>query len=321
MKRVLTGWCLVALSCFAPWALAQQYPTKPIRFIVPWSAGSGTDLMARAFAQELEKALGQRVIVDNRGGAGATIGTQAAAKTTPDGYSIYIGGAVSMAISPALYARVGYDPIGDFAPVSLVAQFYNALGAHPSLPVKSVRDLIALAKRQPGEILMGSAGVGSTSHLAGELFKSTAGVDLRHVPYKGGGELGIGLLSGEVYIGFPPVGVALPHYRAGKLRLLGVSSAKRVGALPEVPTISETVPGFHASGWQGILVPAGTSQEIIARLNAAAHKAAAGAGLREYLARVGSEVTTGSPAEFHAFIKDEVVKYTKLVQALGLQQK
>lgn len=318
MKRVLAGWCLFGLFCMAPGAFA-QYPAKPIRFVVPWGAGSGTDLMARAFAAELEKALGQRVVVENRGGAGATIGTQLAAKAAPDGYTLYIGGAVSMAISPALYARVGYEPLKDFAPVSLVAQFYNALAVHPSLPVRTVKELIALAKRRPGEILMGSAGVGSTSHLTGELFKSTAGVDLRHVPYKSGGELAVGVLSGEVFVAFPPVGVVLPNYRTGKLRVLGVSSEKRLAALPEVPAISETVPGFHASGWQGILVPAGTPEDIIARLNGAVHKAAAGASLREYLASVGSEVATTTPAEFSEFIKDEVAKYARLVQSLGLR--
>jgi tripartite-type tricarboxylate transporter receptor subunit TctC len=308
-----------ALALAAANVGAQQYPTKPVRFIVPWSAGSGTDLMARAFAQHLGAAVGQQIVVDNRGGAGAIIGTEAAAKSPADGYTIYIGGSVSMAISPALYAKVGYDPLKDFAPVSLVSQFYNALSVHPSVPVKSVKEFVAFARARPGDLLMGSAGNGSTSHLAGELFKMLAKVDLTHVPYKSGGQLVVGVLSGESHLSFSPVSTALTHMKTGKLRTLGVSSTKRLAALPDLPTIQETVPGYEFSGWQGILVPAGTPREVITRLHLAIVQAAKTKEFRDYLHREGSELVAGTPDEFADFIRKEVAKNAKLVKAAGIK--
>ena len=230
-------------------AAAQAYPAKAIRFIVPWSAGSGTDLMARAFAQELTKAAGQQVVVDNRVGPGATIGTELAAKSPPDGYVIYVGGSVSMVISPVLYPRVGYDPIRDFTPVSLVSQFYNVATVHPSLPVRSIRTLLELARARPGEIVMGSAGSGSTSHLAGELFNSMAQTRMLHVPYKSGGQLVVALLSGEAQISFSPASTVLNNAKLGRVRMLAVSSPKRMANLPDLPTIAETLPGYSFGGW------------------------------------------------------------------------
>jgi tripartite-type tricarboxylate transporter receptor subunit TctC len=204
--------------------LAQSYPSKPVRLIVPWSAGSGTDLMARSFAHKLGDTLGQQVVVDNRGGAGAIIGSEVAAKSPPDGYTLYIGGSVSMAISPALYSKVTYDPVKDFAPVSLVSQFFNALSVHPSVPARNVKELIVLGRAPKNELLMGSAGNGSTSHLAGELFKQMTKVNLTHVPYKSGGQLVVGVVSGESHLSFSPVSTALSHMKTGKLRTLAVTS-------------------------------------------------------------------------------------------------
>ena len=232
--------CIALSSAFA---IAQGYPARPIRFIVPWSAGSGTDLMARAFAQELTKAIGQQVVLDNRGGAGATIGTELAARAPADGYVIYVGGSVSMVMSPVIYPKVGYDPVKDFTPVSLVSQFYNAAAVHPSVPVRTVKELIALARARPGEILMGSAGSGSTSHIAGELFQSMTKTKMLHVPYKGGGQLVIAVLAGEAHLSFSPVSTSLIHAKTGKLRMLGVSSPSRLASLPDVPAIAETIPG------------------------------------------------------------------------------
>lgn len=298
-------------------ASAQQYPSKPIRFIVPWSAGSGTDLMARAFALELTKAIGQQVVLDNRGGAGATIGTELAARSPADGYVIYVGGSVAMVMSPVIYPKVGYDPIRDFAPVSLVSQFYNAAAVHPSMPVKTVKELIALARARPGEIVMGSAGSGSTSHIAGELFQSMTKTRMLHVPYKGGGQLVIAVLAGEAQLSFSPVSTSMNHAKTGKLRMLGVSAPRRLASLPDVPAIAETVPGYEFGGWQGILVPAGTPQDIVRRLHAAIVKAINTQEFRDYLAKEGSVLVGSTPEEFAAFMRRDVEKLTPIIRASG----
>jgi tripartite-type tricarboxylate transporter receptor subunit TctC len=309
----------VVLSLAPTSAVGQTYPSKPVRLIVPWSAGSGTDLMARSFAQKLTDSLGQQVVVDNRGGAGAIIGSEVAARSQPDGYTLYIGGSVSMAISPALYQKAGYDPVNDFVPVSLVSQFFNALSVHPSLPVKSVKEFIVLARARPGELLMGSAGNGSTSHLAGELFKQMAKVNLTHVPYKSGGQLVVGVVSGESQLSFSPVSTALTHVKTGKLRMLGVTSAKRLPTLPNVPAVAETVPGYEFGGWQGVFVPAGTSPEVVRRLNSAILKAVHTPEFKEYLAREGSELVASTPEQLATFLRAEVDKNAKLIRGAGIK--
>jgi tripartite-type tricarboxylate transporter receptor subunit TctC len=298
-------------------AQAQQYPAKPIRFIVPWSAGSGTDLMARAFANELTKAAGQPVVVDNRGGAGATVGTEQAAKSPADGHTIYIGGSVSMVISPVIYLRVAYDPLRDFAPVSLVSQFYNVATVHPSLPVKTIKEVIALTRTRPGDLVMGSAGSGSTSHLAGELFNSMAKTRMLHVPYKSGGQLVVALLSGEAQISFSPVSTVINNARDGKVRMLAVSSPKRLANLPDLPTIAETVPGYSFGGWQGIFLPAGAPADTIKDLNALVVKAATTKEFRDYLAREGSVLIASSPADFSKYLRGEIEKLTPIIRASG----
>jgi tripartite-type tricarboxylate transporter receptor subunit TctC len=285
--------------------------------IVPWSAGSGTDLMARAFANELSKALGQQVVVDNRGGAGATLGTEIAAKSPPDGYVIYIGGSVAMVISPVLYPKIGYDPIRDFTPVSLVTQFYNVATVHPSLPAKSIKELIALARARPNDIHMGSAGSGSTSHLAGELFKTLTQTRMLHVPYKSGGQLVVAVLSGEAQLSFSPISTMINHANQGKVRLLGVSSPKRLANLPDLPTIAETVPGFSFGGWQGVLLPAGAAPPVVRALHAAILKAINTREFRDYVAREGSVLVGNAPEEFAKFIRSDVEALTALVRASG----
>ncbi len=319
MKRLAI--CMQAAACFlfAAHASAQGYPNKPLRLIVPWSAGSGTDLMSRALAQKMSETLGQQIIVDNRGGAGAIIGTELAAKTPPDGYTLYIGGSVSLAISPALYGKVGYDPVRDFAPVCLVSQFYNALSVHPSVPVHSVKEFITFAKARPGQLIMGSAGNGSTSHLAGELFKKMTGVNLVHVPYKSGGQLVVGVLSGESHVSFSPVSTGIPHMQSGKLRMLAVSSAKRIASLPKMPTIAETVPHYEYSGWQGVLVPAATSPDVVKQLRAAIIKATSAPDFKDYLYREGSEYVGSTPEQFAAFLREEVKKNAELVRSAGIK--
>ncbi|MGE5524012.1 MAG: Bug family tripartite tricarboxylate transporter substrate binding protein [Rhodospirillaceae bacterium] len=318
MRRIIS-WSGFVLCCIACQAGAQSYPSKAIRLIVPWSAGSGTDLMSRTLAQKMTEVLGQQVVVDNRGGAGAIIGTELAAKTPPDGYTLYIGGSVSMAISPALYAKVSYDPVRDFAPVCLVSQFYNALSVHPSVPARSVKEFIALAKSHPGALMMGSAGSGSTSHLAGELFKKMAAVNMVHVPYKSGGQLVVGVLSGESHLSFSPVSTGIPHVQSGKLRMLGVSSARRIASLPDMPTIAETVSGYEYSGWQGVLVPAATPAEIILSLHAAIVKATSAPDFKEYLYKEGSEYVGSNPEQFAAFLRNEVKKNAELVKSAGIK--
>jgi tripartite-type tricarboxylate transporter receptor subunit TctC len=284
---------------------------------VPWSAGSGTDLMARAFAHELTKSIGQQVVVDNRGGAGATIGTEQAAKSPADGHVIYVGGSVSMIISPVIYGKIGYDPLRDFAPVSLVSQFYNVCSVHPSVPAKSIKELIALARARPGDLLMGSAGSGSTSHLAGELFNSMAKTKMLHVPYKSGGQLVIAVLSGEASLSFSPVSTAIGHAKAGKLRMLGVSSLKRLASLPELPAIAETVPGYEFSGFQGIFVPAGTPAEVVRRLHAATVKAVNTPAFKDYLAREGSVLIGSAPDELAGYVRAQTEKLTPIIRASG----
>jgi len=318
LKRLLVVPGIV-LCCMTSQAGAQSYPTKPIRLIVPWSAGSGTDLMSRSLALKMSETLGHQVVVDNRGGAGAIIGTEIAAKAPPDGYTLYIGGSVSMAISPALYAKVAYDPVRDFAPVSLVSQFYNALSVHPSVPARSVKEFIAFAKARPGQLMMGSAGNGSTSHLAGELFKKMAAVDMVHIPYKSGGQLVVGVLSGESHLSFSPVSTGIPHVQSGKLRMLGVSSAKRIASLPDMPTIGETVRGYEYSGWQGVLAPAGTSPDIVGKLHAAIIKGTSAHDFKEYLYKEGSEYVGSNPEQFAVFLRNEVKKNAELVKSAGIK--
>jgi tripartite-type tricarboxylate transporter receptor subunit TctC len=311
---------IAALAAFAaPVVHAQSYPLKPVRLIVPWSAGSGTDLMSRSLAAKMTEALGQQVIVDNRGGAGALIGSEAAAKSAPDGYTLYVGGSVSMAISPALYTRVAYHPIRDFAPVSLVSQFFNALSVHPSVPAKNVKELIAIGRSRPGDLLMGSAGNGSTSHLAGELFKKMTRVNMTHVPYKSGGQLVVGVVSGESHLSFSPVSTALTHMKTGKLRTLGVTSTRRLPSLPELPTVGETVPGYEFGGWQAVFAPAGTSPDHIRRLNAAILKAINTPEFKDYLAKEGSELVGSAPEQLAVFLRAEVTKNAELIRSAGIK--
>jgi tripartite-type tricarboxylate transporter receptor subunit TctC len=308
----------------APHATAQgtaaSFPSKPIRFIVPWTPGSGTDLWSRAFAARLQEVVGQSVVIDNRGGAGTVIGTEIAAKAPADGYTIYVGGSVSLAISPAIYPKVAYDPVRDFAPVSLVSRFYNAIAVHPSLPAKSVKELIALSQRQPGALMRASAGNGSTSHLVGELFMVTTGVKWTHVPYKGGGQSVAGVLGGESHFTISPVVATASLARSGKLRVLAVTSAQRLPGLPDVPTVAESgVPGFEYGGWNGILVPTGTPAELIARLHAATIKAARTPEFKEVLEQDGSQLVAGTPEQFAAFIYSEYERHVKLIKAAGIR--
>jgi tripartite-type tricarboxylate transporter receptor subunit TctC len=300
---------------------AQTYPAKPIRFIVPWSAGSGTDLMARAFALELTKAAGQPVVVDNRGGAGATIGTELAAKSPSDGTVIYVGGSVSMVVSPILYPKVGYDPIRDFAPVSLVSQFYNVATVHPSLPVKTVKDLIAYAKASPSKLNYASTGTASLAHLAAELFAHNAGIQLVHIPYKGVGASLADMFSGRVQMSFLSAGSVWSHVRSGKLRALAIASEARAKMAPDLPTMAESgMPGFVVTQWHGMLAPRGTPKPVVDRLYREVVKATQRQEVVQRLALDGTEVVGGTPAQFGAFLKSERERWASAAKAANIKE-
>jgi tripartite-type tricarboxylate transporter receptor subunit TctC len=312
----------VALTCLAlalpNVAAAQSYPTKPVRLVVPFPAGGTTDILARAMAQKLSEALGQQFVVDNRPGAGGNIGADIVAKSAPDGYTLLMGTVGTQAINPSLYAKMPYDAAKDFAPVILVAGVPNVLVAHPSVPAKTVAELIKLAKDKPGAINFASSGNGTSIHLSGELFKVMTGVQMSHVPYKGSAPAITDLLGGQVQIMFDNLPSAMPHIKAGKLRAIAVTSTKRAPALPDVPTIAEAgVPGFEASSWFGILAPTGTPRDIVLKINAEGNKALNSADMKEKLLAQGAEAVGNTPESFSDYIKAETVKWAKVVKDSG----
>lgn len=323
MRRIFPSLALV-LALAAPLASLAQgapaYPSKPIRFVVPFPPGGPLDITARAIGQKLTEAWGQPVVVDNRPGAGGSLGAELVAKAPADGYTLLMGAVSTHAINPHLYARVGYDPLRDFAPVALVAEVPNVLVVNPAaLPVSSVAELVALAKAKPGHLNFGSGSTGSTGHLAGELFKSLAGVDMVHIPYKGAAPAMQDLLAGQVQLMFDNLASAAPQVKAGKLRALAVTTAKRSPAMPDVPTVNEAgVKGFDLSTWFGVFVPAGTPPEIVAKLNAGIVAALESKELRERLAAMGTEPRPGNtPEAFAAFVRAENAKYASVVKQSG----
>ncbi len=297
---------------------AQTYPSKPIRMIVPFPPGGTTDILARAIGAELTKAWGQPVVIENRPGAGGNIGSEAVAKSPGDGYTLLMGTVGTHGINPSLYKKMPYDAVKDFAPVTLVALVPNILVVHPSVPAKSVAELIALAKKQPGKLTYASSGNGTSIHLSGALFESLAGVQMVHVPYKGSAPAVTDLLGGQVNMMFDNMPSALPHVKAGKLRALGVTSAKRSPAVPDVPTIAEAgVKGYEASSWFGVLAPATTPKDIVAKLNAEIAKSLGTPEMKEKLSSQGAEPVGNTPEQFGAFIRAEIDKWAKVVKASG----
>jgi tripartite-type tricarboxylate transporter receptor subunit TctC len=303
---------------FVTVAVAQTpYPAKTIRMIVPFPPGGGNDIVGRLLAQGLAEGLGHQVIVDNRGGAGGTIGTDVTAKAPPDGYTMLINN-ISLAVNATLYPRLPYDTVRDLAPVTLVGRQPNVLVVHPSVPVKSVRDFLALAKARPGQLTYGSGGVGTAGHLATELLKMMTGIEMVHVPYKGLGPALIDLMGGHVQVAISTLASALPQLKARKMRALAVTTAKRSSFFPEVPTMSEGgVAGYEFSTWYGLLVPAATPRPVVDRLNQAAAKALASAALKESFAAQGLEAAPGTPEEFGAYLRSEVAKWGKVVKQSG----
>ena len=300
-------------------AWAQQYPVRPVRLIVPFPPGGGTDTMARVVAPKLSEFLGQQVVAENRGGAGANIGAELAAKSAPDGYTLMLA-TITNAIGASLYSKLNYDLVRDFAPITRLATTPHILVVHPSVPVKSVKEFLALAKAKPGELAYSSSGSGSAAHLAGELFNSLTGVKTTHVPYKGGGPSMIALVGGEVSLAFATMPSAIGYVRSGRLRGIAVTTERRSPSTPELPTIAETgVAGYEAGSWYGLSAPAGTSKEIIARLHAETIKVLGLPDVKERLFNAGFEIVTSTPEQFAAFTRNEIQKWGKIVKAAGLK--
>lgn len=318
MQRLLFGvFCLLSGAAVQS-VEAQGYPSKPVRFVVPFAPGGPTDIFARAISSKLTDALGQPVVVDNRGGAGGNIGTELAARAAPDGYTLLLGTVGTHAINPSLYARVGFDPIKDFAPITLIADTPTLLAVHPSIPAKSVRELVALAKTRPGQLSYASAGNGSSNHLAGVLLCMMAGIDMVHIPYKGSGPALIDVIAGQVPVMFNNPASIMPHLKAGRLRAIAVSSAERSPLLPALPTLAESgVPGFEVRSWHGAFAPAATPRDIVNRLNADIVQALRQPDIKERFASQGVELVGNKPEEFAAFLQKEHAKWSKVVKASG----
>ena len=314
LRAVCMGLAVVAAHA----AAAESYPTKPVRFIVAFPPGGGTDLVARTIAPRLAERLAQQVVVENRPGAGGNLGTEIVAKSAPDGYTMLMGSVGPLAINASLFAKMPFDPLKDLAPVTLAASTPNILVVHPSLPVTSVRELIALAKARPGAINFASSGPGTPAQLAGELFNSMAGVKMVHVPYKGAAPALADLLGGQVQVMFSTMPPALPHVTAGRLRALAVASLRRSPAAPELPTVDEAaLPGFEATTWHGVMVPAGTPGAIVAKLNHDIVAVLRTPEITERLSSQGAEAIGSTPEEFASYIKTETAKWARVVRESG----
>jgi tripartite-type tricarboxylate transporter receptor subunit TctC len=313
MKRSI--WILLAMA-FATAAAAQNFPSKPVRVVITYPPGGSTDVVGRALAAKLTEALGQQVVVDNRGGAGGIIGSDIVAHATPDGYTVLLGTSAGMSINPLLHKKLPYDVQRDFAPISLVVINPQALVAHPALPANNVQELIKLARAKPGQINYASPGVGSPNHMGMELLKSMTGINVVHVPYKGGGPAMTELLAGQVQLLFNSIPSVLPQVKAGRLKALAVGSARRSPAMPDVPTVAESgVPGYEYATWYGLFAPAGTPRPVIAQLNKAVAAALKNPELAQSLAAQGSEPNPTTPGELARFVKSEHDRWSRVVTA------
>jgi tripartite-type tricarboxylate transporter receptor subunit TctC len=312
----------LAVAAVPMTSAAQAYPTKPIRLVVAFPAGGSTDIIARLVAQRLGERLGQQVIVDNRGGAGGTIGTEIAARAAPDGHTLTMGTTSTHVIAPAAYAKVSYDPVKDFSPITLVASTPYLLVLHPGVKANNLKEFVALAKSQPGKMNFASAGTGSTTQLAMEMLKIAAGIDIVHVPYGGNGPAGTATLGGQVQALFGSMPAVLPHAQAGRLRPIAVGTATRSPALPNVPTVAESgYPGFEVSLWLGFFAPKGTPQPVLNRLQKELTEIANNAEMKAQFEKNGASSVTNTPAEMNALMKTELEKYSKVVKAAGVSLK
>ena len=307
-----------AVLTAAPVMAAETYPSRAIRLVVPFAPGGGSDIVARLLSAKMTEALGQTVVVDNRAGASANLGAAIVAKAAPDGYTLLLGNA-NYTINPSLFKTLPFDPVKEFAPVALIANVTNVLAIHPSIPAKSVKELIAFAKAHPGQLNFASPGNGTSSHLAGELFRQVAKIDVVHIPYKGATPAITDLIAGQVSFTMASVLSVLPYAKQGRLRMLAVTTAKRSGALPDIPTIAEAgLPGFEVSNWYGVLATGGTPRPIVDRLNAELNRIARVPDLAEKLAAQGADPATGTPDDFERFIQTELKKWAVVVRGAGI---
>jgi tripartite-type tricarboxylate transporter receptor subunit TctC len=314
--------CFLGLAAAVPLiAFAQQdFPTHPIHLVIPWPPGGPVDIVGRALGRQMSEALGQPVVIDNRAGATGLIGTAYVAKAAPDGYTLVVTGIGPNAVGPALIKDMPYDVAKDFTQISIVATVPNVLVVNADLPVKTVAELIAYAHANPGKLSYGSTGTGATPHLAAELFKSMAKVDMVHVPYKGAAPAVVDLLGGQIQLMFAPIATALPHIKSGKLRALGVTTLRRSSVMPDVPTIAESgLPGYDQTVWNGLAGPANMSPAVVAKLHAAVVKAVGSQELRAIFTSVGSDALSDTPAEFTALVAEEIIRWAKLVRDVGLK--
>ncbi len=313
---------LLFLLCagLAAGAVAQSYPHKPIRLISPYAAGGGSDTLARIIGHRLTESWGQPAVIENRTGAAGSVGAEAAARATPDGYTLFVTPNAVLTINPHLYPKLGYDPVRDFAPITVAANSPYLLVVHQAIPAANVRELIAHARAKPGLLNYSSSGNGSSTHLAGVLFAGLAGIDIVHVPYKGAAPAIVDLLGGHIQMRFSSVVPVLPHVRTGKLRALGISSAKRYGPLPDMPTIQEAgLPGFVVESWYAVLAPAGTPRAIVARLNAEIVRHLRDENTRSRMAADGAEVIGSTPEELAAWIRNDLARWAKPVRDSGVR--
>lgn len=316
--RLIVSSTAALIACVSG-AAAQSYPAKPIRVVVPFAAGGGADIIARIVAPRMTEQLGQQVVVENRPGAATIVGAEAVARAPGDGYTLLMAVTATLAINPALFNKLPYDPIRDFTPVALTAIGPNVLVAHPSLPVRNVKQLIALAKSQPDRLTYGSSGMGGSSHLAGELFNTMAGVKIVHVPYKGAAPATVDLLAGQIDLTFVGLGAALPFVKSGRLRALAVGSAKRSIMVPELPTVAETLDGFEAVAWFGLLGPAALPRDVVQKLNGIVGAIVGRRDIADLLVAQGYEPLTSTPEAFAGYVRSELGKWSRVVKDAGVK--
>jgi tripartite-type tricarboxylate transporter receptor subunit TctC len=317
---VTKKWLVAGLFIAAAVAHAQNYPAKPVRIITPFTAGSAIDTLARVLGQKLGDTWGQQVVIDNRIGANGIIGTEAAAKAPPDGYTVYLGNISTLAVNPHLYLKLPYDALRDFAPVTLAATIPVVLVVHPSLPVRSVKELIVLAKAHPGQLNYASGGTGSAQHLPMEMLRVDTGINIVHVPYKGLGPAFSDVLGGQVPMMFTGVSNVVPYMKTGRLRVLAIGSPQRSSTLPEVPTVAQAgVPGFDFDSWTGYLVPVGTPANLIAKLHADITRTLTAPDVRDKLVTLGFDLVGGTPEAFATLIRNDIARFGKLIKAAGIR--
>jgi tripartite-type tricarboxylate transporter receptor subunit TctC len=318
MRPFVALLALAAAAAFAQPAFAQSYPTKPIKLIVPFPPAGSTDLSARAVASKLGERLGQPVVIENKPGAGGNIGSDMAAKSPADGYTLLVGTVGTHGINPSLYSKMSYDHLKDFTPVILLSTTPNVLVVHPSFAPSSVKEVIALAKAKPGELTFASSGSGTSIHLSGELFKSMAGIQMTHVPYKGSGPMLVDLMGGQTSMAFDNLSSAIAHIKAGKLKAIATTGPQRAPALPDLPTISEAgLTGYDSTSWNAVYAPAGTPKEIVDRLNKELRAILESAETRKFFAEQGAEAGGGTPQQLDAFMRAETAKWAKVVKESG----